>query len=99
MRILEAHTGREDVRAALRDQPKAEYEERSGLFAFVASVLSERDVQAVLVTIPTLRDQFNGVLPVLASPRAVTGSVEPAEPPVGLMPKPPSAAELEGQTP
>ena len=57
------------------------------------------DVQAVLVTIPTLRDQFNGVLPVLASPRAVTGSIEPAEPPVGLMPKPPSAAELEGQTP
>jgi hypothetical protein len=98
-RILEPHAGREDVRAALRDQLKVEYENQSGLFAFVASVLSERDVQAVLASMPSMRDQFNGVSTTPPSPRPVANAVEPSEPPAGVLPRPPSGAELEGQAP
>jgi hypothetical protein len=83
----------------MREQLKVEYEKQSGLFAFVASLLSERDVQSVLVTIPSLRDQFNGVSPVPPSQPAAANQVEPSEPPGWLMPKPPTAAETEGQTP
>jgi hypothetical protein len=46
-----------------------------------------------------LADQFNGVSPVAPSTPPVANAVESNEPPADLMPKPPSAAELEGQTP
>lgn len=98
-RILEPHAGEDEVRQALRDQLKVEYENQSGLFAFVASVLSERDVQSVLASIPSLRDQFNGVSTVPPSVPSAAAAVEPAGPPPGLMPTPPTAAELEGETP
>jgi hypothetical protein len=98
-RILEPRASDEAVRQALREQLKVEYESRSGLFAFVASVLSERDVQSVLASIPSLRDQFNGVSTAAPSTPSVAAAVEPAEPPAGFMPKPPTAAELEGATP
>ena len=88
-----------DVRQAMRDQLKVEYEARSGLFAFLASLLSERDVQSVLASIPSLRDQFNGVSTVPPSQPAAAAQVEPSEPPPWVLPKPPSAAETEGQTP
>jgi hypothetical protein len=98
-RILEAHMSHPDVRQAMRDQLKVEYEARSGLFAFLASLLSERDVQSVLASIPSLRDQFNGVSTVPPSQPAAPAQVEPSEPPPWVLPKPPSAAETEGQTP
>ncbi len=99
LRIFEPHVSNEDVRQALREQLEVEYENQSGLFAFVASVLSERDVQSVLVSVPSLRDQFNGVSTTPPSPLKVANAIEPSEPPEGLMPKPPTAAELEGQVP
>ena len=67
--------------------------------AFLASLLSERDVQSVLASIPSLRDQFNGVSTVPPSQPAAAAQVEPSEPPPWVLPKPPSAAETEGQTP
>jgi hypothetical protein len=76
-RILEPHMSHPEVRQAMREQLKVEYEKQSGLFAFVASLLSERDVQSVLVTIPSLRDQFNGVSPVPPSQPAAANQVEP----------------------
>lgn len=95
-RLLEPHVATNDeVRAAMRDQLKVEYDDKSGLFAFVASVLTERDVQSVLASMPTLRDQFNGVSLTPPSPRPVADA-EPTSPPAGIMPKPPTAAELEG---
>ncbi len=52
---------RPDVRAAFRDQLKIEYEATTGMFAFVASALSEEDVEAALATVPSLGDQYGTV--------------------------------------
>jgi hypothetical protein len=49
---------RPDVRSAFRDQLKVEYEATTGMFAFIASSLSEEDVEAALATIPSLGDQY-----------------------------------------
>jgi hypothetical protein len=97
-RLLEPHAGNELVRAALRDQLKVEYERQSGLFAFVAGLLPERDVQAVLTSIPTLHDQLGTVSPTPPSSPAQANAL-PETPPEGFMPVPPTAAELEGSTP
>ncbi len=96
-RLLEPHLGNESVRAAMREQLKVEYESRTGLFAFVASTLGERDVQSVLASMPSLRDQLGNVSPAPPSPRAVADAVESA--PDWVMPAPPTAADVEGTKP
>lgn len=95
-RILEPHVATsEEARQVMREQLAVEYQNHSGLFAFVASVLGERDVQSVLAGLPSLRDQFNGVPTTPPSTPSMADAVNDTTVPDGLMPTPPTATDLE----